>query len=129
MSTTSAERMRRMRARRAESIEAAPDSPVRDADELLAPAVAETLAALDLGPEHAAARKLAERYADVIDKARDPAWSARWIGPLLLQALTELGATPAARAALTKGAKPAPQGPSRLDQLRAVRAETARGRL
>ncbi len=115
-----------MRARQAEAIEAEPGAPLRDADELLAPAVAETLAALDLGPEHAAAVKLAERYAQVLDEAKDPAWSARWIGPLLLQALAELGATPASRHAMTKGAKQAPAGPSRLDALRAARVSSDR---
>ena len=43
--STSAERMRRMRERAGHR--------ARPADELLAPAVAETLAALDLGAEHA----------------------------------------------------------------------------
>jgi hypothetical protein len=102
------------------------------AGELLLPAVDEALAALDdLGPEHAAARKLAQRYAKVIDEAKDPAWAMRWIGPPLLACLAELGATPAARAALTKGAKAAAQGPNRLDQLRASRgaSDRSRGRL
>lgn len=89
---------------------------LRDASELLWPAVAETLATLDLGSEHAAAAKLARRYAQVIDSmpdrapargAPDQAWAMRWIGPLLLDCLTELGATPAAKARLTKGGKPA----------------------
>jgi hypothetical protein len=42
---------------------------LRDADELLAPAVAQAIAALKLGPEDAAAVKLAGRYAAAIDQA------------------------------------------------------------
>lgn len=120
-----------MRARRAASIEAAvPDEgqTLRDAAELLAPAVAETLRALDLGPEHAGAVQLARRYAAALDQARDPAWAMRWIGPLLLQSLEALGATPAARAALDKGKTAPPAGPSRLDQLRSARSVSDRGR-
>ena len=102
---------------------------LRDASELLWPAVAETLSQLDLGSEHAAAKKLAQRYAQVIDSMPDKtpgnipdqAWALRWIGPLLLDALTELGATPAAKARLTKGGKPADGKPNRLAQLRAAR--------
>jgi hypothetical protein len=110
---------------------------LRDASELLWPAVAETLASLDLQPDDAAARKLAQRYAQVIDalpdlgeftseRAHDQAWGLRWIGPLLLDCLTELGATPASRAAITKmtstGKTKPDSGPSELDRLRASRA-------
>ena len=94
---------------------------LRDASELLWPAVSETLTQLDLGSEHAAAKKLAQRYAQVIDQHSDAAWCARWIFPLLLDCLSELGATPAARARLTKGGKPADGKPNRLAQLRAAR--------
>jgi hypothetical protein len=102
---------------------------LRDASELLWPAVSETLATLDLGSEHAAAKKLAQRYAQIIDQMPehaprgqpDQAWAMRWIGPLLLDALTELGATPAAKARLTKGGKPDGGKPNRLAQLRAAR--------
>jgi hypothetical protein len=94
---------------------------LRDASELLWPALAETLSQLDLGPEHAAAKKLAQRYAQVIDDHGDPAWAARWLMPLFLDALTELGATPAAVARLKKGGKPADGKPNRLTQLRAAR--------
>lgn len=94
---------------------------LRDASELLWPAVSETLATLDLGSEHAAAKKLAQRYAQVIDGANDQAWAARWLMPLLLDCLSELGATPAARARLVKGGKPADGKPNRLAQLRAAR--------
>ena len=97
---------------------------LRDASELLWPSVAETLTQLDLGSEHAAAKKLAQRYAQVIDEHRDQAYALRWIGPLLLDALEALGATPAARAALTKGAKPADAPENQLDKLRAARKRT-----
>jgi hypothetical protein len=94
---------------------------LRDASELLWPAVAETLSQLDLGSEHAAARKLAQRYAQIIDEASDQRWAARWLMPLLLDTLGELGATPAAKARLTKGGKPADGKPNRLAQLRSAR--------
>lgn len=109
--------------------------PLRDASQLLWPAVAETLASLKTAPEDAAARKLAQQYAKVIDsqdghcrgcrddecrRAQTGAWAMRWLGPLLLQALESLGATPAARAAMTKKAKPDAK-PSRLQQLRDAR--------
>jgi hypothetical protein len=95
-------------------------SALRDASELLWPAVAETLIQLDLRPEDAAAKKLAQRYAQIIDQAADQAWALRWIGPLLLDALEALGATPAARARITKGGQHPDASPSRLAQLRAA---------
>ena len=94
---------------------------LRDASELIWPAVAETLTQLDLGPEHAAAKKMAQRYAQVIDQAKDEAWAMRWLAPLLLDVLSELGATPAAVARLTKGAKPADAKPGGLAKLRAAK--------
>jgi hypothetical protein len=112
--------MRALRARRAASIEPGPGTGLRDADELLAPAVEETLAALQLGEGDAAAAHLARRYAKVIDEARDPAYAMRWLGPLLLASLEALRATPMSR----KAEKPAERGPSRLDQLRAARARS-----
>ena len=123
--------MRRLRERRASAlIPVDGPCPLPEADQL-APAVEETLAALGLGAEHAAAVQLARRYSAAIDQAKDPAWAARWLGPLLLQSLEALGATPAAKAQLAKGAKTAPQGPNRLDQLRASRgaSDRSRGRL
>jgi hypothetical protein len=75
---------------------------LRDASELLWPAISVTLTQLDLTEEHAAAKKLAQRYAQVIDQHDDQAWAMRWIGPLLLDALTALGATPVAQAAIAK---------------------------
>ncbi len=109
--------MRRLRERRAASIEADPDRPLRDAGELLAPAVEETLAALELGEQDQAAAQLARQYARVIDQARDPAYALRWIGPLLQDVLTSLQATPMSRAK----EPPRRPGPSRLDDLRARR--------
>jgi hypothetical protein len=93
---------------------------LRDASELLWPAVAETLTQLNLGSEDAAAKKLAQRYAQIIDQAPDQAWALRWIGPLLLDALEALSATPAARARVTKGGQQPDAPPSRLAQLRAA---------
>jgi len=121
MALSDAERQRRLRERRARSLEEG-EHVLRAADDMLGPAIAETIAALDLSPEHAAAVKLAERYAKVIDGAQDVSYAARWIGPLLLEVLGELGATPAARARLDKGKKP-PAGPSRLDELRRARRQ------
>lgn len=111
-----------------------PPARIRDASELLWPAVAETLSQLDLKPEDAALKKLAERYAQVIDQSgrhcpgcdsgecrrESYSWAARWIFPLLMEALEQLGATPAARARL-KGGKPGDGKPNRLAQLRAAR--------
>lgn len=94
---------------------------VRDASELIWPAVDATLRELDTKPEDAAARKLAECYAKTIDQARDQAWAMRWIGPLLLQALEALGATPAARAAMTKGVKTPDAKPDGLARLRSAK--------
>ena len=65
---------------------------------------------LDLGDQDKAAAVLARRYAEQIDGHRDDpklhAWALRWIGPLLLQTLQQLGMTPAARAQTMKGPKP-----------------------
>ena len=85
--------------------------PVVDADELIVPAVIATLDALDLKPRRtAAAAKLARYYALQIDEAtvsgepKISAWAARNIAPLLLQILESLGGSPAARAAIKRGA-------------------------
>jgi hypothetical protein len=99
---------------------------VRDAGELLWPAVAETLGKLDLGGEDAAVAKLAELYAEVIDElpasaprgVPDRAWGMRWIAPLLLDALEQLGATPAARSRIKEGR----QGDAPVSQLAKLRA-------
>ncbi len=128
MGTTSTERMRRMRERRARSIEAGERLPVRDADELLVPAVHETIEALQLGPEYEAAAAVALRYAQAIDEAKDPAWALRWLGPELLRSLEELGGTPRARAKMKPAVKPGPERPNRLAELRAVHAKRMDGR-
>jgi hypothetical protein len=91
--------------------------PPRPEDERLLPAVEETLGALELGADGLAAAQIARRYAQIIDAGKDPAWCLRWIGPLLLQALTELRATPASRPAAT----PVDRAPSQLDRLRSAR--------
>jgi hypothetical protein len=115
--STSAERMRRLRERRAAGLIPIDGEPPRPADELLAPAVEETLAALELGADSAGAAQIARRYARVIDGASDQAWAYRWIGPLLLAALVELRATPMSR----KEARPVDRAPSQLDRLRSAR--------
>ena len=93
---------------------------LRDASELLWPAVSETLTQLDLKPEDAAVKKLAQRYSQVIDQHSDAAWCARWIFPLLLDCLEQLGASPAARARLKTG-KQADAPIGQLAKLRAAR--------
>jgi hypothetical protein len=121
---TSTERSRRRRARLRAALQPADDAPLRDTADLVEPAVRETLDALELAGADTAVARLALAHARVLDTARDPLYAARWHGPLLLDALTALGATPAARARLPKGE--APPGPSRLDALRASRASRRR---
>ena len=89
---------------------------LRDSAELLAPAVAETIAALSLKAEDAAAVKLAERYAAAIDADSD---ALDRLGPKLHAVLESLGATPAGRAKL-KGGRPADAAPNRLHALRSA---------
>lgn len=115
-----------MRARRAAAIEADPDKPLRDADELLAPAIEETLASLDLKGEDAAVAQLCRQYARAIDRARDPAWAMRWLGPLLLANLEALQATPVERSKVKPEPEPRPR--SWLDEMRAART-TGPGRV
>lgn len=108
---------------------------LRDASTLLRTAVDQTIAALGLAETDAAAVKLAREYAGTIDgmdgccaacdnphcgnRAHTSAWAMRWLAPLLLDCLAELGATPAARAKVKKG-EPA-RGESQLDRLRKAR--------
>ncbi len=88
-----------------------------------------SITALDLTPADHGAARLAREYADLIDNAigdghrddADRAWALRWIGPLLLDTLEALGATPAARARL-KDPKTTQAPESPLDKLRAARA-------
>jgi hypothetical protein len=95
---------------------------LRDASELLLPEVRASVAALTTITDcDSAAVRLAERYAAAIDSAESEkaqAWVIRWVGPLLLDTLMQLGATPISRG--VKAAAPE-QGISRLDQLRAAR--------
>jgi hypothetical protein len=98
---------------------------LRDTDRLMFPAVVETVAVLDLDPngKDAAAVKLAKLYAIAIDEASDAKQAnvLRWLGPELQKVLESLGATPAARAAMKKPAKPADAKPNGLAKLRAAR--------
>ena len=101
---------------------------LRDTSELLWPAVQNSLAKLELGDEDDAVARLAQLYAQVIDRLPDEAprgypdraWGTRWIAPLLLDCLEQLGATPAARARL-KGGKQGDAPVSQLAKLRAAR--------
>lgn len=89
------------------------------ADNLLASAVAATIDALTLDLADAGAVKLARTYAEAIDTAAGDPEVLEKLGPRLLAALESLGATPRARAAITKGATGAAAG--RLAALRAAR--------
>lgn len=105
---------------------------VRDAGELLLPAVDQAIAALETTEADAGTIQLARQYARTIDACGwhcsgcdDPdcnrdsnTWAMRWIAPLLLDALESLGATPLAR---TRLKSKAPAGVSQLDKLRAAR--------
>src|SRR5258707_14816301 len=91
---------------------------LRDAGELLGPAVAGAVAALTLAPADGAAVKLAQRYAAAIDDADNRAEALERLGPRLLAALESLGATPAARAKLKEGKATGGGKPSGLQALR-----------
>lgn len=105
-------------------------TPLRDASELLFPAVSATLASLGIdtadGGKDAAAAKLALQYARQIDgtpPGEKYAWALRWLGPELHKVLESLGATPAARAAMKRGKTTATDDakPSGLRKLREAR--------
>ncbi len=120
MALSDAERQRRLRERRAAAIEAGGEPPVlRDADDLLVPAVEAAILKLELAGQDVAAAALARLYAKQIDTAKDRGYALRWIGPLLQTALEGLYATPASRKA-QKTAAPAP--PNGLQRLREARA-------
>lgn len=99
---------------------------LKDASELLWPAVQETLAALELGAQDAAAARGAQRIAQNIDAMTDQVYAMRWLMPELLKYLDALGATPDARARITRtvkgGDSAAPAELSWLDQQRQSRA-------
>lgn len=78
---------------------------------------------VSLTPADRAARALAESYAQSIDLGGD----LSKLGPAFLACLTALGMTPAARAALTKGAPVEPARTSPLDELRRRRDERRAG--
>lgn len=118
MALTPAERKAAQRARERALLE--PTNPVlRAAEDLIEPAVEQTLLSLDLGEGDAAAAQLARRLARIIDRAESPTYAARWLMPILLDCLTALQATPMSR----KVAKQAPKGTSRLDELRMRRVQ------
>lgn len=101
---------------------------LRDASELLYPAVSATLASLGIdtadGGKDAAAAKLAQQYARQIDNAapgKDYGYALRWLGPELHKVLESLGATPAARVAMKTSQAPGNAPVSKLDELRAAR--------
>lgn len=97
---------------------------IRPADDLLLPAVHETIAKLTLTPEDTAAATLAEHYARTIDAAGGELLEAevlKELGPKLLACLEALGATPRARALLRKGV-PGNGGKSALQEIRNARA-------
>lgn len=121
MATTSTERVRAMRERRRQALQAtdAAEVALRPADHLLAPAVEHTIGALELAEQDAAAAQLARGYARVIDTCRDQSWGYRWVGPLLAGVLADLQATPASRKAVKQ---PPAAAPNRLQQLREARA-------
>jgi hypothetical protein len=99
---------------------------LRDASELLYPAAYATVMSLDIDRDgkDGAAAKLALQYARTIDEAppgKAYAAAIRWLGPELLKVLAELGATPAARAAMKKTVKPDAK-PNGLQKLRDARS-------
>jgi len=97
---------------------------LRDVSKLLYPAVCETVASLELDSKDAAAVKLAKEYARAIDELPDgkERTSALWhLGERLESLLAELGATPAARAAMKTGNTSGNAAVSKLDELRAAR--------
>jgi hypothetical protein len=125
--SSSAERMRRLRERRAAdhaaSLASVPDAPPRDPDELLLPAVEVTIEALKLPESSGAMAQLARVLAGTIDDARDQAAALRLLAPQLMKALEALGGSPAARARMP--ARPAQRSaPSKLAQIRSAHANS-----
>lgn len=99
---------------------------LRDASELLYPAVYATVTSLDIDRDgkDGAMAKLALRLARVIDQTPDgdKQVSALWhLGAELRACLESLGGSPAARAAIKTG-KPADAKPSGLQALREARS-------
>lgn len=97
---------------------------LRDASELLYPAAYATVMSLDIDRDgkDAMAAKAILRMARIIDETSDAKQPNiyRWLMPEITRLLEQLGATPAARAAMKKP-KTADGKPSRLQQLRDAR--------
>src|SRR5215469_2311176 len=97
---------------------------LKNVDDLLWAAVKRSLDALELTHEDEGAATAALMIAINIDAHTDKIYAMRWLMPELLKYLTELGATPAARAAIkgrkTGGGENAPAPVSWLDQQRAA---------
>jgi hypothetical protein len=97
---------------------------LRSTDGMMLPAVLEAIDALEVDDIDAGVVRLAKAYAESIDHGRcfhcDSKLSVlESLGPKLLAALEQLGATPAARAKLKGGG--AQRGDNRLTALRAAR--------
>lgn len=122
--STSSDRMRRLRERRAAEQAAAlspvPDAAPRDPDELLEPAVEAAVGALRLGERDLGAVQLARVLARAIDEAADRATALRVLGPQLAKAIEALGGTPASRARQGRGEPRRPERPNAIAQLRAA---------
>lgn len=69
---------------------------LQPAENTMAGAVAESIDALNPGPEHAATALLARKYAELIDQADDLAAAMDEYGDRLFACLAALGATPPA---------------------------------
>lgn len=97
-------------------------SQLRGADRLLVPQVQAAISALTLTPADVAACELAVQYARQVDETPEDyrAVTLRDLGPKLLTCLTELGATPKARAAIKDGSGEDGEG-TPLAKLRAAR--------
>jgi hypothetical protein len=99
---------------------------LRDASELLYPAVMQAVAELGLLGSDSAAAKLAQQYARTIDQSGELGAKAyyttlRWLGPELLKTLDALGATPQARGAARKGGNDEKPAQNALQKLRAAK--------
>lgn len=124
--STSAERMRRKRARdageRRLALLPAPGAAPRDPDELLLPSVEASIGALGLGEADRGIAQLARALAAAIDGARDQAAALRVLGPELRKVIEAAGGTPASRARMPQGKAPRRPAPSGLARLRDARA-------
>lgn len=115
--STSTERMRALRERRAAALAPVPGAAPRDPGELLLPAVEQSIEALRLGEPYQAAAQLARMLASAIDEASDQAVALRVLGPQLAKVLDSIGGTPASRVRLPQKAAQRP-APSRVAMIR-----------